>query len=55
MDERFLTATEVCSMLCITRQTLYNWGAKGLVKPRKIGLKNLYLKSEILKKMEEAK
>jgi predicted DNA-binding transcriptional regulator AlpA len=45
--EDFLSRNEVCNLLQITPKTLYNWGAKGILMPTKIGSRIIYNKSEI--------
>lgn len=43
-----LTAKEVMSLFSITRQTLINWGKKGLLNPIRIGTKTIrYKKSDV--------
>jgi predicted DNA-binding transcriptional regulator AlpA len=51
----FLTRNEVCKLLQITSKTLYNWGARGILMPTKIGSRIIYNKSEINEILSKSK
>lgn len=46
-DEKWLTRDEVCNMLRITLTTLWRMEKRGEITSRKIGRRNLYLKTDV--------
>jgi predicted DNA-binding transcriptional regulator AlpA len=50
-EETYYTTKEVQEKFKVSRQTIFAWQRSGLVKPRKLGGKNMWLHSEILKIM----
>jgi predicted DNA-binding transcriptional regulator AlpA len=45
--EEYLTGKELDKVLKISSVTRWEWGKKGILKPRKIGNRTYYLRSEI--------
>ena len=54
-DSEYYTRDELCHMAHISPTTLWRMEQDGLVKKRKFGKKNLYLKSEIDVLLQEGK
>jgi predicted DNA-binding transcriptional regulator AlpA len=46
-DTEYLTGKEVESILKISTQTRYDWGAKGILQPYKIGSRRRYKRDEV--------
>jgi excisionase family DNA binding protein len=44
---KILSMDEAAEMLKCTKQTLFNWHRKGILKYRKVGKKRLYYESDI--------
>lgn len=51
VGDEYLTADEVIERYRTSRATLTRWDKDGYLKPRKLGRKSLYLRSEIEKLM----
>lgn len=50
----YLSTSEICDLLRISRRTLEHYAKAGLVRPRKLGGKLFYAKEEILKTLEDS-
>ena len=48
-DETYMTEAEVCKELGTTHTTLWRWKKSGYLKPVKVGKKNVWRQSEIIK------
>lgn len=51
-DEVYLTTKAVCDMLGKSKETLWRWARDGYLVPIKIGSRNMYRESDVLKIME---
>ncbi len=49
--EEYLTRIETSKLLKISLVTVHDWVKKGILKPRKIGNRTYFLRSEILQTM----
>lgn len=47
-DEELLTRKEVAALLHVTVLTLRNWERRGVLRPRRISRRVLYVRSEVL-------
>jgi len=54
-QEKFLSASEVCTMLGISRGTLINWVKDGRINEHRIGQKKFYRNREIIESMRVLK
>lgn len=56
-DEKLISSKEACELFqpAISRPTLHSWAKQGKLKPRYIGSKVYYLKSEIMEAVKEIK
>ena len=50
--EKYLTAKEAASKLCVDTSTLWRWDKTGYLKKIKVGRKIQYRESDVLKLME---
>jgi hypothetical protein len=50
-----ITSTDYCREMEITRQTLYQWRDKGLIKTEKIGGKNYVIEDSVVRKKYQRK
>ena len=50
--EEYLEPSEVTKQFHITKTTLWQWGKKGILHPRKLGRKVFYAKSELANVMQ---
>ena len=46
-DEQYLTVQQLCSLLQVTRQTLYTWDKKNILSRIRIGTRIRYKLSEV--------
>ena len=46
-EPKLFSTGEVCKLLGVSRVTLWHWKNRGILKPKKIGKKNVYYKKEI--------
>lgn len=53
MENKIYTVDEVRLLLKVSRGTLNNWDKNGILKPKRIGRRNYYLKSDIERALEE--
>lgn len=51
----YVTAEWVCDLVHITPATRINYNKKGILKPRHIGSRVLYVKSEVMEAIESGK
>lgn len=47
MEERFLTITEVCSLMKVSRQSVNNWRKDGLIKAHNINGRVVFSEADI--------
>lgn len=44
----YITTDEACSLLKVMPVTLWRWAKSGYLVPKKVGVKNRYLRSEVI-------
>lgn len=54
MGTQIYSIQDLCDKLQVSRQTLFNWGKAGLLKPRKIGRRTYYLGADVLNALEHS-
>jgi excisionase family DNA binding protein len=52
-DDEILTVEELCKFLKLHQRTIYKLAKKGIIPGRKVGKKWLFLRSEVIKFLEE--
>ena len=53
MENKYLTAKEVCQMLRVTLRTLHSWRKRKLLVPKTIGGKLFYTMDDIEKALQK--
>lgn len=54
-DSKYVDSKFVCELLHITQQTRVNYNKKGILRPRHIGSRVLYVRSEVMEAVESGK
>lgn len=47
-EPAYITTDEACSLLMVKPITLWRWAQNGYLVPKKVGVKNRYLRSEVI-------
>jgi len=53
-QKELMSTNELIAYLSVTRSTIFHWTRNGIIKPRKLGGKNFYKKSEIDEALESS-